>query len=140
MSDVTREYLGNFWELIDEILNAVLFPLIGFEVLILSFDRTLFWIGCAAIGIVLSGRAVSVSIPTFLLSSWRSFERNTIPVLTWGRLQGGISVALALCIPAHMHCREFVAITNIIVIFSILVQSLTIGRFAKRLTASKTGE
>lgn len=140
MSDVTREYLEKFWELIDEILNAVLFLLIGFEVLILSFDLRIFWIGCAAILIVLIGRAVSVSIPTFLLSFRRSFERNTIPVLTWGGLRGGISVALALSIPAHMHRREFVAITYIIVIFSILVQGLTIGRFAKKLTSSKTNE
>ncbi len=140
MSDVTREYLEKFWELIDEILNAVLFLLIGFEVLILSFDQRIFWIGCTAILIVLIGRAVSVSIPTFLLSFRRSFERNTIPILTWGGLRGGISVALALSIPAHMHRREFVAITYIIVIFSILVQGLTIGRFAKRLTSSTTNE
>lgn len=137
MSDVTQEYLGKFWELIDEILNAVLFLLIGFEVLVLSFDRSILVIGCAAVLIVLIGRVVSVFIPTFLLSFRRSFERATIPVLTWGGLRGGISVALALSIPAHMHRKEFVAITYIIVIFSILVQGLTIGRFARKLTTNK---
>ncbi len=137
MSDTTREYLDKFWELIDEILNAVLFLLIGFELLVLSFNSTIFWIGSLAILIVLTGRLISVSIPSYLLSFRRSFEPNTIPILTWGGLRGGISVALALSLPATMYRNEFVAITYIIVIFSILVQGLTIGKFAKKLTSKQ---
>ena len=137
MSDTTREYLDKFWELIDEILNAVLFLLIGFELLVLSFNSTIFWIGSLAILIVLTGRLISVFIPTYLLSFRRSFEPNTIPILTWGGLRGGISVALALSLPATMYRNEFVAITYIIVIFSILVQGLTIGKFAKKLTSKQ---
>lgn len=140
MSDVTKDYISKFWELLDEILNAILFLLIGFEVLILSFGAKIILVGIVAIFIVLAARLLSVYIPTLFLRLRRSFERATIPMLTWGGLRGGISVALALSIPAHMHRRELVAITYIIVIFSILVQGLTIGRFAKRLTQSKTDE
>jgi CPA1 family monovalent cation:H+ antiporter len=133
MSDLTRDYLGKFWELVDEILNALLFLLIGFEVIIISFHLTVIYIGIAAIVIVLAARLVSVYIPTLFLRLRRSFERNMIPILTWGGLRGGISVALALSIPSHMHRNEFVSITYIIVVFSIIVQGLTIGRMAKRL-------
>ncbi len=135
MSGITQEYLEKFWELIDEILNAVLFLLIGFEVLVLAFDLTLFWIGCIAILVVLFGRLISVYLPIFILSFRLSFERNTVPVLTWGGLRGGISVALALSIPVDMHRTEFVTVTYIVVIFSILVQGLTIGKVAKKLTS-----
>ena len=131
MSDISRDYLDKFWELVDEILNAILFMMIGFEVLVLSFRPPLIWIGLIAIPVVLFARFISVLIPSYILSFRRSFEPNMIPVLTWGGLRGGISVALALSLPYIMHRNELVAITYIIVVFSILVQGLTIGKLVK---------
>lgn len=133
MSDVTRDYLGKFWQLIDDILNAILFLLIGLEVLVISFQRIIVYVGLITIVIVLLARFISVFLPTLILQFRRSFERNTIPILTWGALRGGISVALALSLPYSMHRNEFVSITYIVVIFSILVQGLTIGKLAKKL-------
>jgi monovalent cation:H+ antiporter, CPA1 family len=133
MSDITRDYLGKFWELLDEILNALLFLLIGFEMLLISFEGRVLWIGLISIVVVLLARWLSVLLPTLILSFKLPFERKSIAMLTWGGLRGGISVALALAIPADMHRDLFVPITYIIVIFSILVQGLTIGRLAKRL-------
>ena len=133
MSVNTRDYIDKFWKMIDELLNAILFLLIGFEMLIVPFTFTLFWLGCVAIIIVLLARFISVAIPISILKYKRAFEKNAIPILTWGGLRGGISVALALSLPASMFGDEFVSITYIIVLFSILVQGLTIGRFAKKL-------
>ncbi len=133
MSDMTRDYVGKFWELIDEILNAILFLLIGFEMLLLTLNWSLVWIGLLTVLIVLFARFVSVSLPTLLLSLRRTFEKNTIPMLTWGGLRGGISVALALSLPKDMFREQFVTITYIVVIFSIIVQGLTIGKVARKL-------
>jgi CPA1 family monovalent cation:H+ antiporter len=132
-SDVTRDYIGKFWEMIDEVMNAILFLLIGFEMLIIPFNLTLLWLGCITILIVLFGRLVSVSLPIRILRYKNSFPNNTIPILTWGALRGGISVALALSIPKFMYGELFVSINYIVVLFSILVQGLTIGKFAKKL-------
>jgi CPA1 family monovalent cation:H+ antiporter len=137
MSDVTRDYLGKFWELIDDILNGILFLLIGLEVLVISFNEKIIYIGLMAVAVVLLARFISVFLPIMVLQLRRSFERNTIPILTWGGLRGGISVALALSLPYSMHRNEFVSITYIVVIFSILVQGLTIGRLAKKLGAKQ---
>lgn len=131
LSELSRDYLGKFWELIDEILNAILFLLIGFEVLVIPFSLSILYIGLIAILIVLFARFISVLIPTFFLSFRLSFEKNMIPILTWGGLRGGISVALALSLPITMHSNEIVPITYIVVIFSILVQGLTIGKLVK---------
>lgn len=133
VSDVTRDYIGKFWELMDEVMNAILFLLIGFEMLIIPFNLTLFWLGCIAIVIVLFARFVSVSLPIMVLKNRKPFEKNTIPILTWGALRGGISVALALSVPKYMYGDMFVTITYIVVLFSIVVQGLTIGKFAKKL-------
>lgn len=135
MSDVTRDYLGKFWELIDDILNGILFLLIGLEVLVISFHSKIIYLGLVAVVIVLLARFVSVFLPTMVLQLRRSFERNTIPILTWGGLRGGISVALALSLPYSMHRNEFVPITYIVVVFSIIVQGLSIGKLAKKLSA-----
>lgn len=137
MSDITRDYIGKFWELVDEILNAILFMLIGFEMLVITFNFNLLWIGIGAIAIVLFARLISVSIPILFLSIRRTFEENTIAILTWGGLRGGISVALALSLPANMFREEFVTITYIVVIFSIIVQGLTIGKVARKLAKNK---
>lgn len=133
MSDETRDYLSKFWEMIDELLNAILFLLIGFEMLIVPFNLTVFWLGCVSIVIVLLARFISVAIPITFLSYKKTFEKNAIPILTWGGLRGGISVALALSLPKSTYGDEFTSITYIIVIFSIIVQGLTIGKFAKKL-------
>jgi len=135
MSDVTRDYVDKFWEMIDEVLNAILFLLIGFEMLIVQFNFNLFWLGCIAIIIVLLARFISVAIPISLLKYKKVFEKNAIPILTWGGLRGGISVALALSLPKSAISEVLVSITYIIVLFSIIVQGLTIGKFAKKLAA-----
>lgn len=133
VSAVTRDYLGKFWELIDEILNAVLFLLIGFEMLIIKINGTVLIIGCISILIVLLARWISVVLPVSVLRYKIVFEKNAIAILTWGGLRGGISVALALSLGSKMYRDEFVLITYVIVVFSILVQGLTIGNLAKRL-------
>lgn len=133
MSDITRDYLGKFWELVDEILNAVLFLLIGFEMLIIEINGTTLMIGIAAIIIVLFARWISVAFPVIFLSKIMKFEKHAIAMLTWGGLRGGISVALALSIPEGMLRNKFVAITYIIVVFSIVGQGLTIGKMAKKI-------
>ena len=135
MTDITRDYIDKFWEMIDEVLNAVLFLLMGFQMLIIPFSFNLFWFGCISILIVLLARFISVAIPISFLKYKTVFEKNAIPILTWGGLRGGISVALALSLPTSMFSEVFISITYIIVIFSIIVQGLTIGKFAKKITA-----
>lgn len=131
MSDLTREHLDTFWELVDEILNAVLFVLIGLEVLILEFAPNYLLAGGLAIVIVLLGRFISVSLPVTLMRKTRDFSPHVIKILTWGGLRGGISVALALSLPAGPEREVILAITYCVVIFSILVQGLTIGHLIK---------
>ena len=134
MSDVTRDYVGKFWEVIDEVLNSILFLLIGFEMLVIKWTPQLLLIGGITVLIVLLARWISVAIPVFFLQFKNTFEKNAIPILTWGGLRGGISVALALSLPKEMFKDEFVVITYVVVVFSILVQGLTIGKLAKKLS------
>jgi monovalent cation:H+ antiporter, CPA1 family len=134
MSDMTRDYVNKFWELIDEMLNALLFLLIGFEMIILRFDSRIILIGLTAILVSLAGRYISVFIPTLFMSYKKTFERHMLPILTWGGLRGGISVALALSLPKGEFRDILVSITYIVVVFSILVQGLTFGKMAKKLT------
>jgi CPA1 family monovalent cation:H+ antiporter len=134
MSDVTRDYVDKFWEMLDEFLNGILFLLIGFEMLVIHFNIMMFWLGCISIIIVLIARLISVALPIFVLKYKKTFEKHAIAILTWGGLRGGISVALALSLPKNPINDTFVSITYIIVLFSIVVQGLTIGKFAKRLT------
>jgi CPA1 family monovalent cation:H+ antiporter len=140
MSDSTRDYIGKFWEMIDEVMNAILFLLIGFEMLVIPFNLTLFWLGCITIIIVLFGRLLSVSLPIMVLKYKNSFPKAAIPILTWGGLRGGISVALALSLPKYMYGEMFVTITYIVVLFSIVVQGLTIGKFARKLVVKEKKE
>lgn len=132
MSDVTRDYLGKFWELIDDTMNAVLFLLIGLEMLVVDIDNRVLILGGLSIIVVLFARWLAVVFPVFLLKRWVNFERHAIAMLTWGGLRGGISVALALSLPVDMFRNEFVSLTYIIVIFSIIAQGLTIGKLANR--------
>src|SRR5664279_186062 len=137
MSDTTNEYVNKFWELIDEMLNALLFLLIGFEMIILDFSYKIIGIGLIAIIVSLTGRYISVFIPTLFMSYKKTFDRTMLPILTWGGLRGGISVALALSLPKGEFRSIIISITYIIVVFSILVQGLTIGKLAKKLTTVK---
>ncbi|MEQ1796180.1 MAG: sodium:proton antiporter [Nitrospira sp.] len=127
MSDTTREHLDNFWELLDELLNAVLFVLIGLEVLALSFQRPYLMAGLAAIPIVLAARWLSVFVQVKAFSFVRDFTDRTITILTWGGLRGGISVALALSLPVGPARDAVITITYAVVVFSILVQGLTVN-------------
>jgi len=135
VSKITKDYLDKFWELIDEMLNAILFMLIGFEMLAIHIDGPLFAISLIAIAITLFSRWVSVAIPVTFLRSRARFVKNAIAILTWGGLRGGLSVALALSLPTNMFRDQFVAITYIIVVFSIIVQGLTIGTLYRKLDA-----
>jgi len=133
MSTNTRENLDTFWELIDEILNSVLFLLIGLEVIVLSINRDIFFLGLVTIPLVLLARMISVSVPVYLLKPFRGFTPHVIKILTWGGLRGGISVALALSLPPSEFRDLILAVTYIIVVFSILGQGVTIGPLLKRL-------
>jgi len=135
MSKEVREHLDTFWELIDEILNAVLFVLIGLEVLVLRLTGWYLLAGLIAIPLVLLARLATVGIPVRLLALRRPFAPRAIRILTWGGLRGGISVALALSLPAGPARDLILTMTYIVVAFSILVQGLTV----KRLVAGGPG-
>lgn len=138
MSEKTREHLDDFWELMDEILNAVLFVLIGLELLIIPFEAETVLAGLLAFPVVLLARFVAVAVPVSLMRRIRVFTPGAIRLLTWGGLRGGVSVALALSIPAHLSDgtpvpdRETIlSITYVVVVSSIVVQGLTIGRLLR---------
>lgn len=128
MSDTTREHLDMFWELVDEVLNAVLFVLIGFEVLLIELSPRLFSAIGLSIVVVVAARFLCVGVPVTVLRRFKSFTPNAIKLLTWGGLRGGISVALALSLPEGPTRNVILSITYGVVVFSILVQGLTIGR------------
>jgi len=128
MSDTTRRYVDMFWELIDEILNAVLFVLIGMEVLLVTFSFPLMMAGAAVIGVTLLARLLSVGLPVHLLGRRLGLPERAWRVLTWGGLRGGISVALALSLPPGPQRDSILALTYCVVVFSILVQGLSIKR------------
>jgi CPA1 family monovalent cation:H+ antiporter len=132
MSDRTAVHVQTFWSLIDEILNSVLFLIIGFEVLALAFGGPAMLAGLLAIPLVLLARLVAVSVPIGLLRVKERFTDGAVTVLTWGGLRGGISVALALSLPPGPSKSVILVITYAVVIFSIVVQGLTIGRVVKR--------
>ena len=135
MSKITNEYIDKFWELIDEILNAVLFVLIGLELLILEINTTILIISFILILVTLITRYISVWVPSLLIRFKEKITRKTLLVLTWGGLRGGISIALALSIKPEFSREIWVTITYIIVCFSILVQGMTIGKLAKKAAA-----
>ncbi|WP_132920862.1 cation:proton antiporter [Sulfurirhabdus autotrophica] len=128
MSEKTREHLDPFWELLDEILNAVLFVLIGLEVLAVTLDWNTVAAGIMSIVVVLIARFISVSIPVLAMQFKRTFTKGAIKILTWGGLRGGISIALALSLPPSEYRDLILAVTYMVVVFSILVQGLTLGR------------
>jgi CPA1 family monovalent cation:H+ antiporter len=133
MSEETRRYVDAFWKLIDEILNAVLFLMIGVEVFAVVFDANDLLAGFAAIALALVARLAAVAVPVLMLKPFRTFSRGVIPIMTWGGLKGGISVALALSLPDSDWKPLILTATYIVVVFSIIVQGLTVARLADRL-------
>lgn len=133
MSDVTAEYVDKFWELIDEILNAVLFVLIGLELLIIQTSQKVLFAAVILLFVTLITRYISVYIPSIAVRLKEKITQKTILILTWGGLRGGISIALALSIAPEYNKDVWVTITYAIVCFSILVQGMTIGKFAKKM-------
>lgn len=132
MSEETRRYVDAFWKLIDEILNAVLFLMIGVEVFAIAFDVNYIVAGVASIALALVARLAAVSVPVLMLKPFREFSAGVIPIMTWGGLKGGISVALALSLPNSEWKPLILTATYIVVIFSIIVQGLTVAKLAER--------
>lgn len=138
MNDMTRRYLDGFWELLDDMLNALLFALIGMELLLLPFNCLhVFAASLLAVAILLS-RLLTVAPAILLLRRWRTVPRGTIRILTWGGLRGGVSVALALALalPLGPERDLLLSITYIVVLSSILLQGLSIGKLVKHVTQS----
>jgi CPA1 family monovalent cation:H+ antiporter len=133
MSDTTRDHLDTFWELIDEILNAVLFLLIGLEVVRLRLSIELLVASAVIVPLVLVARWCSVAVPLMGLPAFRRQARGAVALLTWGGLRGGISVALALSMPSGPERNVILVITYSVVVFSILIQGTTLGRLVRRL-------
>lgn len=138
MSPTTVEHLDLFWELIDEVLNAVLFVLLGLEVLAVTFTGRYLAVGVLAVPVVLLARLASVGLSGWLLRAWRPLMRGAVWILTWGGLRGALSVAMALSLPREVDGeavpeREVILVmTYLVVVCSILVQGLTIGPLARR--------
>lgn len=132
MSAATRERLDIFWELINDILNAVLFVMIGLELLRLELDFTYAWAAALAIPAVLLARLLSVALAALVPGLRADFPPYVIGILTWGGLRGGISIALALSLPAGPHRGALITVTYVVVLFSILVQGLTLARVLRR--------
>ena len=137
MSQKTQENMDTFWELVDEILNAILFVLIGLEIILIQTEKTLAIAGLIAIFIVLAARFISVGIPVTLLRNFREFNPHIVKIMTWGGLRGGISVALALTLPAGPERDIILTLTYAIVVFSILIQGLSIGKLIQVSLADK---
>ena len=133
MSPVTRDHVDNFWELIDDILNVILFLMLGLELLAMPWYPRYVYAGLLAIPVVLAARWLSVVVSLLLVRRFHKPARGAITVLTWGGLRGGLAVALALALAGETGHDRVLAITYIVVIFSIVVQGLTMNRLLRRL-------
>jgi len=136
-SEETENYLDKFWELIDVFLNAILFVLIGLELLVLDIKPHYLWIGIAAIPLTLVARYLALIGPIRIFQKRLEFVPGTARIMTWGGLRGGISIALALSLAPEMKREMFLVITYVVVIFSILVQGLSVGKLIKHFTAKE---
>ncbi|WP_116787281.1 cation:proton antiporter [Flavobacterium psychrotrophum] len=140
MSTTTKDYLDKFWELNDEILNAILFLFIGLNLLMIK-DLNDYWVpGLAAVVLVLFARFFSIWLPTKIIPFREKFSKGTIKILVWGGLRGGVSIALALSMDDNPYKNTLIAITYFVVVFSIIVQGLTIGKFAQKVLAKEAGK
>lgn len=137
MSTTTKDYLDKFWELNDEILNAILFLFIGLNLLMIK-DLNDYWLpGMAAVVLVLFSRFFSIWLPAKIIPFREKFSKGTIKILVWGGLRGGVSIALALSMDDNPYKNTLIAITYFVVVFSIIVQGLTIGKFAQNVLAKE---
>lgn len=136
MSEITESYVDKFWELIDILLNTILFVLIGMEMLVLAFEGEYIVAGLIAIPIVLLCRYASLLLPINFFKNKLDFIPKTNLIMTWGGLRGGISIALALGLTEAMNRDLFLVITYVVVVFSILVQGLTVGKLVKKVEVS----
>lgn len=134
MSEITESYVDKFWELIDILLNTILFVLIGMEILVLTFETEYVIAGLIAIPVVLLCRYLSLLLPISLFKKKLDFVPKTNLIMTWGGLRGGISIALALGLTEAMQRDLFLVITYVVVVFSILVQGLTVGKLVKKVS------
>ncbi len=132
MSDRTRQHLTSFWSLVDEILNSVLFLLIGMEIAAIVLDVNFLLAGLISIPLVLLARSLAVGLPFSLLRPFTPFTKGALPVLVWGGLRGGISIALALSLPEGPNTDLILTITYVVVIFSVVVQGATMGMAARK--------
>lgn len=134
MNRVVEKPLFEFWELVDEILNTLLFLLIGFEILLIAHDWSHLWIGLSAIPIVLLVRCVVVAPPLHIFKRWKTYSPHMIKIMIWGGLRGGLAVALALALPndSHGYRDSILAMTYAVVVFSILIQGSTIKTLVKK--------
>jgi CPA1 family monovalent cation:H+ antiporter len=139
MSQITQNYLDRFWELVDVFLNAVLFVLIGLELLIVDLAPEYLVAGLLAIVIVLVSRYLVLKLPIAFFKERLDFAPHTDLIMTWGGLRGGISIALALSLTSEMNREFFLTVTYVVVVFSIIVQGLTVGKLVKRLGVAKPG-
>ncbi|WP_019673193.1 cation:proton antiporter [Psychrobacter lutiphocae] len=133
----SRESLYTFWEVIDEILNTVLFVMLGVVLLLLPTDINHMFLGLLAIAIVLFGRWLSVAIPVSILKKWYFFSPRSIRILTWGGLRGGLSVAMALSLPESIFRDYILIMTYAVVVFSIIIQGTTIKKLAGKSSEGK---
>jgi CPA1 family monovalent cation:H+ antiporter len=133
MSEETNDYVHKFWEMVDEIFNAILFVLIGLELLIVPFELSFLFVGLIAILIIILARLLSLIVPSYIFRFKYEFPKSTFILMTWGGLRGGISIALALSLTEGMQRNLIVSVTYIIVLFSIIVQGLSLERVVKRL-------
>lgn len=132
MSKITEQYVDKFWELVDVLLNTILFVLIGMEILVLTFDKEYILAGVLIIPLLLFARYLSLLLPIKFYSKKLDFVPNTNLIMTWGGLRGGISIALALSLTTTMHRDLFLVITYIVVVFSIVGQGLSLGKLIKK--------
>ncbi len=132
MSETTRRHLLGFWSLIDEILNSVLFLLIGLEVVAVAIEASFLIAGLISIAIVLVARAIAVGVPMMALMRFLPFTRGAFPLLVWGGLRGGISIALALSLPDGPMRDLILSATYVVVVFSVVVQGASVGAAARR--------